>query len=415
MRNKNSKSNEIYTLTSAMMNAFMTDRNLLGAEGECRFEDALRHSCNWMLTADKPGEVHRLIKAMNILIKGGLREFSIYHRDFCPYVDAMLRKAIPRLEKKVTENEEAFAIVEHFRHRRVFVYGTLMRGQSNHESFLKDEWYAGAGIVCGFDMYDMGSYPGIVKGSGDVTGELYEVPASAIESLDQLEGEGSLYLRECLPVIREDGSISFAEAYIYNRDIDGLDLIPEIAQPYTSDWRDAMKDYVWYVSYGSNMLNERFTHYIKGGSFEGGGACHRACADTDEPRAVRPYDIPFDMYFGNRSGSWEGRGVSFLDVSRPGHAKGVAYLITREQFEHVAKEENGGTAPEDSVGWYNKVVNLGRMSGYDVVTITNGQGVHPNEPSEAYLSVLARGLSENYPEMTNEDIQLYLDKCRGCE
>lgn len=28
------------------------------------------------------------------------------------------------------------------------------------------------------------------------------------------------------------------------------------------------KEYVWYASYGSNMLYERFMHYIKGGYCE---------------------------------------------------------------------------------------------------------------------------------------------------
>ena len=160
------------------------------------------------------------------------------------------------------------------------------------------------------------------------------------------------------------------------------------------------------------MLKERFMHYIEGGSFEDGGACHRACADRSAPREVRTYDIPYEMYFGQSSGSWGGKGVSFLDLSRPGFAKGVAYLITREQFEHVAKEENGGIEPEESRGWYNKVVELGTMSGHDVVTITNDAGVYSNDPSEAYLHVLARGLEENYPDMSRDEIDNYLNGCR---
>ena len=171
-----------------------------------------------------------------------------------------------------------------------------------------------------------------------------------------------------------------------------------------------MVEYVWYVSYGSNMLKDRFMHYIEGGSFEDGGACHKTCTDTSAPREVRTYNIPYDMYFGKSSGSWEGKGVSFLDLSRPGFAKGVAYLITRDQFEHVSKEENGGIEPEYS-GWYNRAVKLGAMSGHDVVTITNDEGVYSNDPSEAYLDVLARGLEENYPEMSRDEIDNYLAGC----
>ena len=80
------------------------------------------------------------------------------------------------------------------------------------------------------------NYPGIVKGDGDVVGELYEVPEKVMTDLDGLEGEGSLYVRECHPVVRADGSIAFAEVYIYNRSVDGLDRIPERAQPYGKEW-----------------------------------------------------------------------------------------------------------------------------------------------------------------------------------
>ena len=233
MRNKNSKSYQIYILTAALMRAFLTDESLLGEEGKYRLEDALRHSCNWALTLDRPGKVDRLIRAMNILIEGGLREFAIYHGDICLYVEALLDKAIPRLKEVADENEEARKIIEHFSHRKVFVYGTLMRGQANHDSFLEEDWYDGTGTACGFDMYDIGCYPGIIKGNGDVAGELYEVPAESIKALDELEGEGSLYLRECCPVVRPDGNVAFAEVYVYNRSVEGLARIPGAIQFYT--------------------------------------------------------------------------------------------------------------------------------------------------------------------------------------
>lgn len=170
-------------------------------------------------------------------------------------------------------------------------------------------------------------------------------------------------------------------------------------------------DYVWYVSYGSNMLRERFLHYIKGGAYEAGGACHEPCADTTPPREVRAFDIPFDMYFGNTSRSWEGKGVSFLDINTPGSAKGVAYLITREQFAHVACQENDGKKPEDNPNWYNVAVSFGTCGGYDVVTVTNDSLRPYNRPGEAYLETLARGLRENYPGMSDDDIRTYLNAC----
>ena len=141
-------------------------------------------------------------------------------------------------------------------------------------------------------------------------------------------------------------------------------------------------------AYGSNMLRERFLCYIKGGAFEAGGADHKPCDDPTEPLAVKAVEIPYDMHFGNNSPSWESKGVSFLDITRPGSAKGVAYLITREQFEHVACQENGGCPPEGSINWYNTVVELGTLDGCDVVTITSDTVRPCNAPAAAYLDTL---------------------------
>ncbi|OPX83659.1 MAG: hypothetical protein A4E53_04494 [Pelotomaculum sp. PtaB.Bin104] len=90
---------------------------------------------------------------------------------------------------------------------------------------------------------------------------------------------------------------------------------------------------VWYVGYGSNMLNERFMCYINGGQFRHNGRPHNRCADTTPPLAKMIYEIPYNMYYGNRSSGWNGMGVSFLDITRPGKAYGVAYLVTKSQFE----------------------------------------------------------------------------------
>ncbi|MGN8712825.1 hypothetical protein [Hornefia butyriciproducens] len=170
-------------------------------------------------------------------------------------------------------------------------------------------------------------------------------------------------------------------------------------------------DYVWYMSYGSNMFEKRFASYIDGGEFRGGGSRHEACEDKSAPRAVRACEIPYDMYFRNSSCSWDGGGVSFLDIMKPGRAKGVAYLITRKQFSHVACQENGGCPPEFSRGWYDTVVSLGIMDGYEVLTITNGETENYNVPSKAYLETLRAGLREHFPEMTEKEIRDYLSRC----
>ena len=251
----------------------------------------------------------------------------------------------------------------------------------------------------GYEMYNVGWYPAIIDGDGIIIGELYQVPNIDIPSIDMLEGEGSLYIKRCETVTDSKGKSSFAFIYVYNRECSDLERI--------SAWN---REYVWYVSYGSNMLKERFMCYIEGGSFEE-SRYRQACSDTTLPLAVKTFEIPYDMYFGNTSGSWQDCGVSFLDVSKRGKAFGVAYLITKDQFRHVCAEENGGRAPEEGYSWYEDIIDLGVMDGFDVKTITN-RNIRPyNELCLEYKKTLIRGIKDNWQDMHLIDINDYLDGC----
>ena len=42
---------------------------------------------------------------------------------------------------------------------KVFVYGTLMRGNRDHEEFLSESQFAGNYVAEGFQLFDFGSYP----------------------------------------------------------------------------------------------------------------------------------------------------------------------------------------------------------------------------------------------------------------
>lgn len=358
-----------YICSAILMKAYMEEETAVGNTLERSLRRALQRCC----------EIRIEGKGMEYFEQADISRFLYRHRDLCPEFSRIMDKYC----------------------RNVFVYGTLMRGEANHANYLCSDWCRGKATVSGFEMYDIGAFPGIVPGEGTVPGELYEVGYETLKKLDHLEGEGNLYIRRSVPVATSAGDRTFAWAYIYNDDIDGREMIPA--------WR--RQDYVWYVAYGSNMLKERFLHYIRGGAFEDGGTEHEACKDLTNPLDSRAYEIPYDMYFGNRSVSWGGKGVSFLDITRPGMAKGVAYLISREQFEHIARQENGGRPPEDSCRWYNKRVPLGIINGCEVVTITNNELREYNEPEEAYLQTLMRGLRANNADISEEEIKEYLEAC----
>jgi gamma-glutamylcyclotransferase (GGCT)/AIG2-like uncharacterized protein YtfP len=107
----------------------------------------------------------------------------------------------------------------------VFVYGTLMRGQSAH-AYLSDAEYAGEYRLPGYAMYDLGRYPGIVPKPGQtVYGEVYRVSDRMLREMDRYEGEGSLYHRVRVNAENESGTAS-VYVYVYAKKT-GSRLIPD--------------------------------------------------------------------------------------------------------------------------------------------------------------------------------------------
>lgn len=113
---------------------------------------------------------------------------------------------------------------------RVFVYGTLLRGLERNDA-LGASRYLGPALIHA-TLYDLGSYPGIKRGSTPVAGEIYEVDASTLGRLDAIEDyyptdpAASLYLRKTVQArCLEDGSDVDVFAYFYAPPIEGCTLI----------------------------------------------------------------------------------------------------------------------------------------------------------------------------------------------
>lgn len=150
---------------------------------------------------------------------------------------------------------------------------------------------------------------------------------------------------------------------------------------------------VWYASYGSNILYERFMCYIEGGTFAINNRKYDGCTDHSKPLDMKTIIIPYQLYFGNKSGSWDDCGVAFLDIKKAGMTLGRMYLITEQQFNEVHKQEGKG------INWYNEVVTLGEYNGYEIKTFTNSSRRDEKAPSDKYLKVVKMGLEEAYSEM----------------
>jgi gamma-glutamylcyclotransferase (GGCT)/AIG2-like uncharacterized protein YtfP len=98
---------------------------------------------------------------------------------------------------------------------RVFVYGTLLQGEGNHDLLARAEFLGPARTPLRFALYDLGGFPGLVAGGEQaVEGEVYIVGPDTLARLDQLEGHPRFYRRA--PIALEDGST--VETYLLPRD-----------------------------------------------------------------------------------------------------------------------------------------------------------------------------------------------------
>lgn len=97
----------------------------------------------------------------------------------------------------------------------VFTYGTLMRKQCRNEIMEKYAVFCGTTSIKGYKLYDypLGGYPvAVYTGSEEdvIPGELYLVTSNLIPILDKIEGEGTLYSRECVTTTSDVEAIMYA-------------------------------------------------------------------------------------------------------------------------------------------------------------------------------------------------------------
>lgn len=114
--------------------------------------------------------------------------------------------------------------------RRVFVYGTLLRGEPNHDLLGQSPFLGEARTEPVYSLVNMGPFPAMVReGSTSVVGEVYEVTNEVLEILDALEGHPQWYYRTTLELT--NGIV--AEAYLLERsEAEGRPVIA------SGDWRE---------------------------------------------------------------------------------------------------------------------------------------------------------------------------------
>ncbi len=176
----------------------------------------------------------------------------------------------------------------------------------------------------------------------------------------------------------------------------------------------AVPEHVWYVSYGSNLLAERFAVYLLGGRVPGLDRTYPGGPSTAPALDERPVVLPGRLVLALDAPQWGGGGVAFWDPC--GDGPGVlarAWRVTLRQYLEVVHLENGGTHRQAARwpaqvlrdgtallddGWYGRLVLAGRIAGEPVLTFTHPRpgGLTHRAPSDRYADVVTRGLLETF-------------------
>jgi len=174
-----------------------------------------------------------------------------------------------------------------------------------------------------------------------------------------------------------------------------------------------MKDYVWYLSYGSNILEERFLKYISGGKFRNKDKIEFGANDKSLPLKSIIKLMDYNIYFSKKSSAWQNGGVAFLDTTKLGKSICKMYLITKEQFLDVLAQENGLDPKTDKIAinfdyfkrnetlrlsnnWYGKMIKLGSYEGSMIFSFTENKKTNEYfSPSIIYLETIIDGLLES--------------------
>ncbi|WP_080872850.1 hypothetical protein [Oceanobacillus timonensis] len=188
---------------------------------------------------------------------------------------------------------------------------------------------------------------------------------------------------------------------------------------------------VWYVSYGSNISEKRFSCYIEGGMLEGSEKEERGCENTTPPKEIKKVMLPYPLYFMREQSKWGKGGVAFIGHTPNKSTKTYArkYLITDEQFREVVEQENNVDSLNIDVqeiidkgyadltaGWYGRVIYLGKEEGAPMFTFTapDTMGTHAyTTPPRSYLSMISSGLKEI--GLSQEEIVAYFLTKPGME
>lgn len=188
---------------------------------------------------------------------------------------------------------------------------------------------------------------------------------------------------------------------------------------------------VWYVAYGSNLLEARFLAYLAGCGDGPAWGAHRGARDPSPPSGDRRVVVPHPVFFGGHSRKWQG-GCCLCRAEPPEPGRlpvvGRAWRITWDQMADVVAQENNrptdqasmpeappppGTAVRVLDGVIDLVVGMPEVDGEPACTLASSDPPGIGPPSLTYRDVLAAGMAEMGLDSAQVDRQLVdLDRTR---
>lgn len=186
------------------------------------------------------------------------------------------------------------------------------------------------------------------------------------------------------------------------------------------------QEYIWYASYGSNLSEERFLCYIKGGQPIGASRDYPGSRDKTLPIKKEKIYINHELYFAKKSRTWENSGVCFLKTTSDPKKKtlGRMYLVTKVQFIDIVQQETNsvssltinfnkaikvGSLIFKENSYYGNLIYLGSQNNSPIFTFTNQENIeNTNKPCENYLKTIVKGIKETYALTTPEIVRYFI-------
>lgn len=289
---------------------------------------------------------------------------------------------------------------------KVFVYGTLRQGESNH-SWIADQIKSSIPASVRGWLFDLGPYPAMTLGMGWVPGDLVELknPEKAFQQLDILEdyfGPGhpnNLYERVDTEAFLEGGEREMCQVYIFpERRKEDQVMIDRLLPG--GDWRSRKDNKSWvpYFAYGSCMDRTSFAKTVERYAVIGRGE-------------IANQRVAFTRW----SSRWQG-GVADLIESPGERTEGVLYLVHPEELSSL--DEREGAGPRFAHPFYRRKWIKVAVDGITVKALTYevvNKEVEEIPPSPAYVETILRGtdiLSGSYQKMIRQRMKRLVEKVK---